>query len=106
MRILFRTEGGFAYFPGLSAERRIDADALTDPKRRALRRLIRQARFFDLPERVGVPKRCPPDCHRYFITVIDDEDRVHTIMTAEPVADSRLASLVAYLQALDLDDDD
>ena len=105
MRVEFRTEGGFAYFPGLNADRIIDTESLPERQRKRLVRLIRRAHFFDLPEAVGVPQRCKHDCHRFTITVVE-KDREHTVRTAEPVEDPRLSTLVQYLQHVGLEDDE
>jgi hypothetical protein len=55
MRIRFKTEGGFAYFPGLSKPVTIDTDELPAEEAKELERLIEAADF--------LTRRRPPRRH-------------------------------------------
>ena len=50
MHIVFTTEGGFAFFPGLSRPDVIDSHDLSAAEADELERLLDRARFFELPE--------------------------------------------------------
>ena len=49
MRVEFTTEGGIAYFPGLSRPVVIDTDNLSEPDAAELQRLLDDADFFERP---------------------------------------------------------
>jgi len=92
MQIRLLIQGGFAYFPGLSAPYVVDTTDLSAAEAERLRRLIRRVGFFDLPERIGF-KECAVDCQRYLITVRDAR-RQHTVEAVEPLDDPGLFALV------------
>jgi len=97
MRIEFATEGGIAFFPGLSRPTRIDSADLAPGEARELERLLADANFFDLPEqRRAIPKGAA-DYQQYTITV-EDHGRRHTVRLADPIEDARLQALVDFLR--------
>lgn len=104
MLVRLKLEGGFAYIPGIHADRLIDTDALPEAQANTVQKLVKSAHFFDLPEHLGEPNGHIIDRHRYTITV-EDEEHVHTVEAPEPVEDPHLATLLAYLQELGLDGD-
>lgn len=98
MRVQFVTEGGIAHFPGLSKPVVIDSARLSEDKATELRRLVEGAQFFSLPPQANKPQRGAADYFRYTITVEEGERR-HTVQVTDPVADSGLRELVAFLRA-------
>ncbi len=98
MRVRFKTEGGVAFFPGLSRPVTIDSGELPENEAVELRRRVEEARFFDLPPTVGEPPPGAADYLRHTITV-EDEDRSHTARVTDPVEDPALRALVGYLDA-------
>lgn len=98
MRVQFQVSGGIAYFPGLAVPRTVDVDALGSEEVRALRKLVDDAGFFDLPARPPVPAGAA-DYHTYEIT-IEDEGRRHTAALVDPISEPSLQKLVARLRAL------
>jgi hypothetical protein len=97
MRITFTTEGGFAFFPGLSQPAVIDSDDLSAAEATDLERLLDSIRFFDLPEDCRVLHRGAADYRQYTITV-ESENRHHTVHLADPVENPRLQALIDLLQ--------
>lgn len=96
MLIQFQSEGGVAYFPGLSQPVTVDTGQLPADQAAAVEGLVHTARFFD---RSAQQRSAPPgaaDYRQYTITV-DDGGRRHTIRVDEPVDDPDLQRLVEYL---------
>lgn len=97
MRIQFKTEGGFAYFPGLNQPITLDTGELSAQEAGELERLIEAAGFFDLPA-ASAPRRVVADGRRYAISISSPE-RNHTARLAEPIEDPDTQALVNYLRA-------
>lgn len=97
MRIEFSTEGGLAFFPGLSKPVAVEADRLGKDEAERLQRLVEAARFFDLPLVVGSP---PPGAADYqsFVLAVDDGARRHTVRVREPVEDPALRDLIELVR--------
>ena len=98
MRVWLRTSGGVGYFPGLAAPRTVDVDALGEDESRAVRQLVDDARFFDLPARPRMPKGAA-DYQSYEIT-IEDLGRRHTAVLVDPIAEPAIQRLVGHLRTL------
>ena len=98
MRARFRVTGGIATFPGLSAPRTVDIDALDPAARTSFQQLLVDAAFFDLPAR-HPPLPGAADYQSYEITV-EDGKRRHTVLVPEPVTNPRLQALIARLREL------
>jgi hypothetical protein len=97
MRVEFVTEGGVAYFPGLSRPVVVDSDDLPEADAGELRRLIDAADFFEQP---ALPRTLPKgaaDLRQYTIGVQDGRRR-HTIRLVDPIDDSHLQDLVDFLR--------
>ncbi len=97
MRITFSRSGGLAAFPGLAAPRTLDTAVMAPAEASVLEQLVRDARFHDLPARVGAAAPGAADYRTYEITV-DDGARTHTIHVVEPIAEPTLRSLVQRLE--------
>ena len=98
MTIEFRTSGGVAYFPGLSAPVTFDTANLPAERRTSLERLVEEAHFFDQPADAPLPQR-GADYQVHTIT-IKDGPRSHTVRIVDPIKDASLAALVEALQKL------
>jgi hypothetical protein len=99
MRIEFERQGGFGAFPGRRMASAIDTDTLGPDDARRLDDLVRGARFFALPPRVGDPHGLAADARTYRIDVRDG-DRAHCVQVSDPVPDPALADLIDELQRL------
>jgi hypothetical protein len=97
MRIEFQTEGGIAYFPGLSNPVVIDSDTLGAGESGELQRLLDAAQFFNRPSIVAAPRHGAADVQQYTITV-DEGGRQHTLQLTDPVEDPALRQLLRFLQ--------
>ena len=97
MKIEFKTEGGIAYFPGLSKPVLIDSGELSEEENRELERLLDISSFFELPVDVGPSPQRGADYRRYTIKV-DDGRRSHTVRLADPVENTDLLALLDYLR--------
>jgi hypothetical protein len=97
LRIEFKTEGGFAHFPGLSKPVVIDTDQLSQEESVKLEQLVQKARFFDLPGQVNVPRKGAADYYQYTIT-IQMGKQSHTIKLVDPVEDTNLNELIHFLR--------
>ena len=97
MRIVFTTEGGLAFFPGLSRPAVIDSHDLSAAEAAELERLLDSARFFELPEDSRALHCGAADYRQYTITV-ENEDRRHTVRLADPVEKPQLQALLDLLR--------
>jgi Emfourin len=97
MRVQFKTEGGIAYFPGLSKPATIESADMPPTEAATLERLVEAAHFFELPADSHALRRGAADYHQYTIA-IEDGQRRHTIRLADPIASPDLQALVAFLQ--------
>jgi hypothetical protein len=98
MRVQLKTEGGSAYFPGLSKPITIDSAEMPAEEAAELDRLVKAARFFDQPALVGAPAPGAADYQQYTIT-IDDGKQHHTVRMTDFATDPDLQALLNYLQA-------
>jgi hypothetical protein len=98
MRIQLTTEGGVAYFPGLSQPLCVDTDELTETEAAELMRLLNAVRFFDLPPVVGPPHAGAADYRQYTLTA-EDGGRSHTVRWSDPIQDPDVRALLAALRA-------
>jgi hypothetical protein len=96
MRIQFRTEGGIAYFPGLSKPATIDTNELPAKEANELEQLIEAADFFDLPADFA-PPRGAADYRQYTISVTA-LGHTHTTRLVDPIEDPNVQALVDYLE--------
>jgi hypothetical protein len=97
MRVEFATEGGIAYFPGLSRPAVIDSDSLPEADAADLKRLVEAADFFEQPEQPPEPLRGAADYRQYTIAV-EDGRRRHAIRLIDPISDPHLQELVSFLR--------
>src|SRR5215216_727723 len=98
MRVLFKVEGGLAYFPGLSKPRMIDSADLPAAEADRLRRLVDAAGLFQQSARARALPKGAADYRQYTITV-EDGRRRRTVRLADPIGNPDLAALVEYLRA-------
>ncbi len=99
MRIQFKTEGGIAYFPGLSQPLTLDSAQLSQSDAAELKRLVDQTQFFDLPKQVGTPPRGAADYYTYTVT-IEEDGRSHTVRMTDFVQEPKLKELLNLLKRL------
>jgi hypothetical protein len=98
MHIEFKTEGGFAYFPGLSKPVTIDSGELTEQEAGELQQMLQAARFFELPKRAGKISPQAADVKQYKVT-IKDEKTSHTVQMTDMTDDPHLQKLLSFLKA-------
>jgi hypothetical protein len=98
MRIEFKTEGGFAYFPGLNKPVTIDSDELPEQEAGELRQMLQAARFFELPKRVGKISPQAADVKQYKVT-IKDKKASHTVQMTDLTDDPYLQKLLSFLKS-------
>ena len=97
MRVEFTTEGGIAFFPGLSRPAVIDSADLAPADAAELKRLVDDAAFFERPAPARTMPKGAADYQQYTISV-DDQGRRHAIRLADPVEDPRLQALLDFLR--------
>jgi hypothetical protein len=97
MRVQLETEGGIAYFPGLSRPVIVDSADLPSAQAAQLQQLIESADFFALPAAPTALRKGAADVRQYTITV-EDGKRRHTVRLADPVENSDLQALIEFLQ--------
>ena len=95
MRVEFQTTEGFTERAqrGLSPVT-IDVGRLAEPERLAMERLVRNARFFDLPATVPAPRG--PESRSCRIR-IQDRGREHTVHVSYTVMGPKLQKLIDHL---------
>jgi hypothetical protein len=97
MRIVFTTEGGLAFFPGLSRPAVINSHDLAAAEAAELERLLDSARFFELPEGSRALHRGAADYRQYTMSV-ENKNRRHTVRLADPVENPQLEALLEFLR--------
>jgi hypothetical protein len=96
--VTFKTSGGAAFFPGLGRPTTIDSDGLAESDRLELEGLVREARFFELPDRIP-PSAGAADYQTYSIS-IEQDGRVHAVTVSDAGITPALQALVQKLQLL------
>ncbi|GHO47935.1 protealysin inhibitor emfourin [Ktedonospora formicarum] len=95
MKVTLRTEGGLAYFPGLTRPRVLDSTALTSQEAHELEHLLANAHIFDRSNMVKIPSQ-GADRKRYTL-MIDDGTCQYTLRVCDPVQDQHVQELLAFL---------
>lgn len=97
VRIQLSQEGGLAAFPGLARPRSVALSELPTEQAEAFERGLRDARFHELPARVGGSGSKGADRRRYTLTV-EEGPRRHSVELVEPVEDPRLRELLSLVK--------
>lgn len=97
MRVELQTEGGLAYFPGLSKPVVVESDDLPQAQAAQLQQLIASTCFFELPAASRSLPKGAADMRRYTITVADGRRR-RTVRLVDPIEDANIQALLAFLQ--------
>lgn len=95
MKIYFKPEGGFAYFPGLNKPLELNSELLPAEEASHLRSLVNEAQFFNLPNQSTAPTR-GADMKQYTIKV-EDKDQEHWVQFTDAEVNPSLQNLVNYL---------
>ena len=85
MRITFKTQGGFAYFPGLAKPFVFDTSDLRKNEVKTLQNLIDKAEFFALPTTIGKVRAGAADMQQQTMT-IEDGNKAHTVKLVSEAA--------------------
>lgn len=93
MRIQFKTEGGFAHFPGLSRPTTINSEDLPPAEARRLQKLVQAIDTTGQKESAATGA----DYQSYTIQ-IETAEESYTVRASEPVADPSLQELVDFLR--------
>jgi len=99
MKIEFATEGGVAYFPGLSKATVVETGELGAAEAARLEGLVEAAGFFGLPAEANAARRGAADYQRYAVTIERGEER-HSVRFVDPIADADQRALVEALRAV------
>jgi hypothetical protein len=97
MRVELLTEGGIAFFPGLSKPIVVDSADLPPAEAQQLKQLVADARFFELPAAARALPKGGGDMRSHTITVKDGR-RNHTVRLIEPIENHNEQALVDFLQ--------
>jgi hypothetical protein len=97
MRVELQTEGGMAFFPGLSKPIVLNSSDLSKAQSTQLQQLLDSTRFFELPAASRSVPKGAADLRRYTITV-EDGRRRRTVRLVDPIEDPELQALIAFLQ--------
>ena len=95
MKIYFKPEGGFGFFPGLNKPLELNSEQLSPEEASHLQQLIQEASFFDLPEQQPEAKQ-GADQKKYTIRV-EDKDQQHWIELHYATINPQLQNLLSYL---------
>ena len=98
MRVFFQMSGGAGFFPGLGGPCTIDIEALEGEDRTALKQLVEETRFFELPARIPAPRGFS-DLRTYEIT-IEEGGRQHTVALSDPIVPRAMHRLIIRLREL------
>lgn len=95
MKIYFKPEGGFGFFPGLNKPLELNSEKLPDDEANYLKQLVHEARFFNLPNQ-ELEAAYGADQKKYTIRV-EDKDRQHWIQFHDAEVNPQLHNLLTYL---------
>jgi len=95
MRVTFERSGGFTGIPWSAS---VDVAALSSDDARTLERLVEDARFLELPKRIGSASR-GADRFTYRVTVEPTGAVPHTVEIAEDAVPPSLRPLLDWLAA-------
>ena len=98
MRVFFQMTGGPGFFPGLGAPCTIDIERLGAEKGTALKHLVAETRFFELPARIPAPRGFM-NSRTYEIT-IEEGGRRHTVALSDPIIPQAMHDLIIRLREL------
>jgi hypothetical protein len=97
MRVEFQTTGGVTFFSRLGSPVTIDVCTLDEAERVRIRRLVQDARFFELPSRLPAPRGADDrTCH----ITIEDKGRQHTVSVNASFPGPALKELIKRLREL------
>jgi hypothetical protein len=97
MRVIYKSDGGFAFLPGRSQPFTLDSRTLPEAEAGQLQTLVERARVLEQPSSVEQPPILAPDARRYTITVQVGRRR-RTVCAADPIGDPELRALVEFLE--------
>jgi emfourin len=95
MRIDFTRTGGFA---GMRLTISVDTQELAPDQASNLTKLVSDAAFFDLPERI-MPEAPGPDRFEYMLTIAESK-KTHSVLVHDAAAPESLRPLLNYLTTL------
>src|SRR5512147_2133488 len=95
MHIQFKRSGGFT---GMRLSCSVDTDQLSPEQAEELDKLIGNAEFFELPEKL-VPEQPRPDRFEYHVRV-EAEHKEHAVTVSDAAAPESLRPLLNYLTTL------
>ncbi len=95
MHIDFTRTGGFA---GMRLSCSVDTDELASEQAAELNKLVGEAAFFELPEKL-MPNKPQPDRFEYRVNV-DADDKSHSVTVSDAAAPDSLRPLLNYLTTL------
>jgi hypothetical protein len=98
MQIQFITEGGIAYFPGLSKPRIINTENLSPEENNQIKELVNQSGFFNLTQHPTTPQK-GADRKKYTISIVDG-NKQNSIVLYDPIGNQALANLIHLLSRL------
>lgn len=96
MKVNFKSEGGFGFFPGLNKPVEIDSNELPADEAEHLEKLVDKAAFFDHPSVTPTPTR-GADFKTYTITV-ENQGQQHKVEVNDINASSQIQDLLSYLR--------
>jgi len=95
MKVTFKPEGGFGFFPGLNKPLELNCETLPEPEAHHLQEMLKDACFFDLPSQAPENSR-GADLKHYTIQV-EDKGQAHSVAFSDTDTNAALHNLVSYL---------
>ncbi|MBF9254716.1 hypothetical protein I2I11_15530 [Pontibacter sp. 172403-2] len=95
MKVIFKPEGGFGFFPGLNKPLELSCDNLPEPEAHHLQELLNDACFFDLPSQSPESSRGADQKH--YTIQVEDNGQAHSVAFSDTDANAALQNLVSYL---------
>lgn len=100
--IEFKSEGGIAFIPRLNQPATVDSNNLSHEQVDELRRLIEEAKFFELPGNIVAPSSGAADYQKYTIIIEEDGHR-HRVEYTDLVDNPALKKLFTFLKSAQSD---
>ncbi|EFH83272.1 conserved hypothetical protein [Ktedonobacter racemifer DSM 44963] len=96
MKVTLRTEGGLAYFPGMTKSHVLDSTSLSPQEVKELQRLLDKVRVFDHSRPSKHTCRGADQMH-YMLTV-DDGANHYSLQVCDPVQDPQIKALLSFVK--------
>lgn len=96
MKVMLRTEGGLAYFPGTTKSHVLDSTSLPPQEVKELQRLLDKVRVFDHSR--PLKHTCSGADQMHYTLTVDDGANHYSLQVCDPVQDPQIKALLSFVK--------